>query len=78
VMSLNANVFYALTVKPLLWLLPQFDGDHNPTQYIIFAKLLTNGFLAQLYIFTVLIKSFVMLLLGMLIFRNREIARITA
>jgi hypothetical protein len=77
-MSLNANVFYALTIKPLLWLLPQFDRDHNPTQYIIFAKLLTNGFLAQLYIFTVLIKSFVMLLLGMLIFRHREIARITA
>lgn len=76
-LSQNTNMIYNFTLKPLLWLLPKFDGDRNPGQYIIFAKLLTNSFLTQVYISTVLVKSFVMLLFGMLIFKYREIARIT-
>ena len=48
-MSLNANVVYSLTIKPLLWLIPKFDGNHNPSQFIIFAKVLNTGFLARIY-----------------------------
>jgi hypothetical protein len=77
-MSLNANVVYSLTIKPLLWLIPKFDGDHNPSQFIIFAKVLNTGFLARIYLVTVFMKSMILLLFGMLIFRIREIARITA
>ena len=77
-MSLNANVIYTLTIKPLLWLIPKFDGDHNPSQFIIFAKVLRVSFLARIYLVTVFMKSMILLLFGMLIFRRREIARITA
>lgn len=76
-MSLNANVVYSLTIKPLLWLIPKFDGDHNPSQFIISAKLLNTELLARIYLVTVFMKSMILLLFGMLIFRRREIARIT-
>ena len=76
-LSLNTNVVYSFTIKPLLWLIPKFDGDHNPSQFITFAKLLNTEFLARVYLVTVFMKSMILLLFGMLIFRRREIARIT-
>jgi hypothetical protein len=77
-MSLNANFLYSLTLKPLLWLIPKFDGDHNPSHFIIFAKVLNTDFLIKVYLIVVFMKSMILLLFGMLIFRRREIARITA
>lgn len=68
-------LLYNLTFKPLLWLFPRFDGDFNPTRFMISARLLSWTFLGQVYGTMVALKSMVLLILGGWIFSNREIAR---
>ena len=69
------NIFFALVVKPLIWLLPKFDESFNINKYIIDARLISGGFLA-LAVGALLIKSLVLLLAGFLIFAKREIAKV--
>lgn len=69
------GLIYMLTVKPLLWLLPQFDGAYNPGGYIVEGRTLRWTFLALTVIVTLMVKAMLVLLLGMLIFRRREIAK---
>jgi len=57
-------------------LLPQFD-KYNPTKFIVPAKLVNWSLLAQCVFFMVCIKALLALILGLIIFRYREIARIT-
>lgn len=71
------GIVYSLTVRPVLWFLPRFDGDFNPTPYMVTGEFLRWSFLSRIFIITGIIKSGVLLLLGMLIFRRREIAKIT-
>ena len=78
VLGHSANIIYSLTVKPILWFLPRFDGEFNPTQFIVAGKVLSWWFLASVYAVTVFIKSVLLLLFGIWIFSNREIAKITA
>jgi len=68
---------YSLTLKPLMWFLPRFDGQFNPTQFMITAKFLNWQFLAKVYGLMVFIKAAVLLLSGVWIFSNREIAKTT-
>jgi hypothetical protein len=68
-------ILYNLTFKPLLWLFPRFDGDFNPTRFMISARLLSWSFLGQVYVTMVAMKSLILLILGIWIFGNREIAR---
>jgi hypothetical protein len=68
-------MLYNLTFKPLLWLFPRFDGEFNPTRFMISARLLTWGFLGQVYGAMVVAKSTILLMIGIWIFSNREIAR---
>lgn len=68
-------ILYNLTFKPLLWLFPRFDGDFNPTRFMISARLLSWSFLGQVYATMVAMKSLILLILGIWIFSNREIAR---
>ena len=74
----GARIIYSLTAEPILWFLPRFDGEFNPTQFMISAKVLSWQFLGRVYVITVLVKSVLLLLFGMWIFSNREIAKISA
>lgn len=67
--------FYMFTIKPLLWLLPKFDGDYNPTRFIVEGRTLSWWFLGQIYLVTALIKAGLLILLGMFIFHLRELAK---
>ncbi len=69
------GLVYHLTLRPLLWMIPQFDGDHNPTTYIINGRLIEWPFLSLAILVTIFVKAAVVLLLGMWIFRRREIAK---
>jgi len=71
----TAGIIYSLSVKPLLWLLPQFDGDYNPNGYIVDGRTIQWTFLATTAIVTLLIKGLLMLFVGMLIFSRREVAK---
>ena len=31
----TVSIFYSLTLRPLVWLLPKLDGPHNPTQFMV-------------------------------------------
>jgi hypothetical protein len=71
----TAGLLYGITIKPLLWLLPQFDGKFNPNSYIVDGRTLRWLFLAATLGITVCVKGLVMLLAGMLIFSRREVAK---
>ncbi len=71
----TAGIIYSLTLRPLLWLLPRLDGPHNPTQFMVFGKLLTWQVLASAYGVMVGLKATVFTLFGMWIFSKREIAK---
>ena len=73
----EASIIYALTIKPLLELLPRFDGAYNPTPQIIGAKLIGWGFLLKAFSITAVMKSGLLLLIGIFIFNKREIAKVT-
>ena len=75
-LSPNVGAFYSYTIKWVVGLLPQFDR-FNPTTFIVPAKLVNWSFLAKCAFFMVCIKAFLALVLGLIIFRYREIARIT-
>jgi hypothetical protein len=77
-LSYNAGLIYNVTFRPLLWLLPKFDGKLNPTEFMVPARLLSWAFLAKAYAVTFFIKSILLTLFGILIFSNREIAKISA
>jgi hypothetical protein len=76
-LSKEANVFYALTVRPVLALLPRFDGQYNPTPQIISARLIGWGFLFKAIAITAILKSGLLMLAGIYIFSKREIAKVT-
>lgn len=74
-LSHNVGVFYSYTIQWIVGLLPQFD-KFNPTTFIVPARLVNWSLLAKCALFMVCIKAFLALILGLLIFRYREIARI--
>jgi hypothetical protein len=71
----TAGIIYSLSIKPLLWLLPQFDGDYNPNGYIVDGRTIRWTFLATTAIVTLFVKGLLMLFAGMLIFSRREVAK---
>lgn len=73
----EAFIFYSLTIRPLLWFLPVFDGEFNPTPYLVSGEFLKWSTLGNIFLVTGLIKSAVLIAAGMLIFHKREIAKIT-
>jgi len=75
-LSHNVGVFYSYTIQWIVGLLPQFD-KYNPTKFIVPAKLVNWSLLARCVFFMVCIKALLALILGLIIFRYREIARIT-
>ena len=75
-LSEDVGSIYSYTVGPVIKLLPQFD-KFNPTQYLISARLLSWPVLAEALLLMVCVKGLLLLLLALLIFNYREIARVT-
>jgi len=74
-LSENISVIYSYTIKLVIRLLPQFD-KFNPTKFLVPARLLSWSLLARCAAVMVCIKAFLLLLLALLIFSYREIAKI--
>ncbi|MHC4706615.1 MAG: hypothetical protein ACYS8I_05960, partial [Planctomycetota bacterium] len=66
---------YSYAVKPIVQLLPQFD-KFNPTKYLVAGRLLSWWFLAKALGLLICIKGALLMLLGVLIFGYKEIAKI--
>jgi hypothetical protein len=71
----NLSGVYSYTFRPVILLLPQFD-KFNPTKYLVPARLLSWLLVVKAAGLIVCIKSFLLLLLSILIFSFREIAKI--
>ena len=75
-LSANIGAVYSYSLKWIIQLLPQFD-KFNPTKFMIPARLISWSFLAKCGVFMVCIKAFLVLILTLIIFSYREIAKIT-
>jgi len=75
-LSENISGLYSYTIRPLIQLLPQFD-KFNPAKFLVPARLLGWSLLAKAAGLMIGIKAVLLLLLALLIFSYREIARIT-
>jgi hypothetical protein len=71
----NLSWIYSYTVRPMILLLPQFD-KFNPTKFLVSARLLGWSLLAEAAGLMVCIKALILLILALLIFKFREIAKI--
>lgn len=76
-LSVVAEIFYSLTIKPILWFLPQFDGEFSPTPYIVSGESIGWLFLVRIFTETVFLKATLLTLFGIFVFHKKEIARIT-
>ncbi len=74
-LSENISVIYSYTIKWIIRLLPQFD-KFNPTKFLVPARLLSWSLLARCAAVMVCIKAFLLLVLALVIFSYREIAKI--
>lgn len=71
----TAGVVYSYTIGALVRLLPRFD-KYSPSHFLVPARLLSWGFLARVALFMVFIKALVLLILSLIIFSFRELAKI--
>ncbi|MBA7646103.1 hypothetical protein ES703_53864 [subsurface metagenome] len=74
-MSENISIIYSYTIKWIIQLLPQFD-KYNPTKFLVPARLLSWSLLARCAGVMVCIKAFLLLVIALVIFSYREIAKI--
>jgi hypothetical protein len=74
-LSENLSKFYSYVFKPLIQLLPEFD-KYNPSKFLIPGRLISWTFLAKAAGFMVGIKAVLLLLIGIVIFSYREIAKV--
>ena len=74
-MGENISVIYSYTIKLVIQLLPKFD-KFNPTKFLVPARLLSWPLLARCAAVMVCIKAFLLLVLALVIFSYREIAKI--
>lgn len=75
-LSANMGLFYSYTIKWMIRLLPQFDR-FNPSEYMIPGRLVSWSLVAECVAFMVCIKAFLLLVIALIIFSYREIAKIT-
>ena len=74
-LSENLSGLYRYTVRPVILLLPQFD-KFNPTKFLVPAQLVGWSLLARVALSLICIKAVLLLLLALLIFCFREIAKV--
>ena len=75
-LSESIGAVYSYSLKWVIRLLPEFD-KYNPSKFLVPARLLTWSLLAKCALLMVCIKAFLILIFSLIIFRYREIARIT-
>ena len=73
--SAELSGVYSYAIKPLIALLPQFDRL-NPAKFLVPARLLSWTLLARIAGIMICIKAVLLLLLALLIFSYREIAKV--
>ena len=74
-LSENLSGLYRYTVRPVILLLPQFD-KFNPTKFLVPAQLVGWPLLTRVALSLICIKAVLLLLLALLIFSFREIAKV--
>ncbi len=74
-MSENVSAAYRYTLKPIIQLLPQFDKI-SPSKFLIHGQLLSWSMLAKVAGIMICIKAALVLMLALLIFTYREIAKV--
>ena len=67
---------YSVVLTPVIKLLPQFDR-FNPTDKMVYARLLDWSFLGYVFGVMVCIKAVILWFLGVVIFTYREVAKVT-
>lgn len=75
--QLSANLWqiYSYTIGALVRLLPQFD-KYNPTSFLVPGRLIAWSFLGRVLLSMVCIKAFLLVVLALIIFSFRELAKI--
>jgi len=71
----NLSSVYSYSIKPIIQLLPQFD-KFNPTKFLVPARLITWYLVAKAVGLMVCIKALLLLLIALLVFSFREIAKV--
>ncbi len=74
-MSENVNRVYTYTIQSLIQLLPQFDKS-NPSQFLIPARLISWRLIGEVVLVMVCLKAAVLLILALVIFSFRELAKV--
>ena len=74
-MSENTANIYRYTLKPIVYLLPQFDKI-NPASFLVSARLLTWPVLLKIATYMVFVRATLLLIFAFIIFTYREIAKI--
>jgi hypothetical protein len=74
-LSEDLSSVYFYTLKPIITFLPQFDKV-NPAKFLVPGRLLSWSLVGRVAAFTVCVKSPLLLLVGLVIFSFREIAKI--
>ncbi|MDI9431271.1 MAG: hypothetical protein QM570_06095 [Planctomycetota bacterium] len=74
-LSASAWQVYSYTIGALVRLLPQFD-KYNPTAFLVPGRLIAWSMLGRVLLLMVGIQAFVLLVLALIVFSFRELARI--
>jgi hypothetical protein len=74
-LSKNIGLVYTYTIKGLIQLLPQFDKN-NPTTFLVPARMIGWAFLGKVALFMVCLRAFTLLVLALIIFSFRELAKV--
>jgi len=74
-LSQNIGLVYTYSVKGLIQLLPQFDKV-NPSKFLVPARLMSWAFLGRVALVMVGVKAILLLLVALVIFRFRELAKV--
>jgi len=74
-LSRNVGFLYTYTIKQFIHLLPRFDL-YNPTKFLVPGRLLPWWALGKVVLIMVCVKALLLLLLSLLVFSFRELARV--
>jgi len=74
-LSKSVGQLYHFSIRPLIMLLPQFD-KFSPSKYLIDARYLSWSALLNIFAIMIGIKAVLLVLLSLVIFKFKEIAKI--
>ncbi len=74
-LSASVGQVYSYTIGALVRLLPQFDR-YNPTSFLVPGRLIAWSFVGRVLLLMVCIQAFLLLVLALIVFSFRELAKI--